>query len=167
MQVPAHKNEAREGNYVFVIGDDRELSLSVQTSNVAGVNFGETIFATRYKEVVVPSNKVDMEPLVCDFLLSEDYSEWIEIYKWMMVCKNSNNPIIDYTKNCTLITLDSHSREGTKFHYTDVYPSNLSGIQQTTNTDNSPVLTFNVTFAYNKFSIETSSGTIIDEDYIK
>lgn len=158
-----HSKEARSTNFVFNIGVDRELSFSVQTSNVTDVTLGETLFMSGAKDIKLPSNKITNAPLVVDFLLSEDLSEWVEIYKWLLTAKNSGFTLAQ--RPCDLIVLDSQNQTVVTFNYTDVFPIEITGLQYAINTDNSTVMTFTATFSFNRFKVITKEGLVIDEQY--
>lgn len=158
------KKEARNGNFILVIGQDRDLSFSVQSSNVADVSLGFVQYPTGPKAAKIPDNTVTQTPLVVDLIISEDISEWIECYKWMMDCKNSNNGL-DKAKPTFLQVLDSQNQPGTEFIYSDAWPIELSGLQYVTTDDGLRILTSTLTMEYNLFSIRLPNGVIIDESY--
>ena len=160
-----HQNEARSTNYLFTIGFNRELTFSAQSSNINELTMGQTPFMSGAKDLKLPSNKVDNGPLTVGIVLSEDYNEWVEIFKWMMLCKNTNGAHLSQTKPCELVTLDAQSQPGTRFVYGDCFPIELGGAQLAVNDDGSNVLVTDVTFAFNKFHIQLPDGTIIDEQY--
>lgn len=159
------KKEARNTNFIFMVGNDRQLSFSVQTSNVADVNMSPAYWPTGPKRIKYPDNTVEQVPLVIDMLVSEDMNEWIEIYKWIMDCKNTNNGL-DKAKPCFLQVLDSQNKPGVTFRYSDAFPIDLSGLQYVTTEDGSRILTVTCSLEYNQFSIELPSGEIIDESYV-
>lgn len=156
-----HTKEARSTNFLLSIGNDRELSFSAQTANVADFTLGETLYMTRYKDLSVPSNKLNSDPLIVDVVLSEDLNEWVESYKWLLTAKNTSND----NRPCDLIVLDSQSQPIITFTYRDAFPIAMSGLQYSVNTENSTVLTFTLTLKYNRFIVTLKDGTIIDEQY--
>jgi len=160
-----HKAEARSTNYLFTIGQDRELSFAVQNSNVTEVNLNTTPFPVGPKDLKLPSNKAEMSSLTIDFVVSEDYNEWVEIFKWIMICKNKNNSFWDHVRFCELTALDSQNQPTVRFKYKDVFPTLLEGITYAVNDENSNTIVSGATFEYNEFYIELPDGTIIDEKY--
>ncbi len=161
-----HNNEARSTNFLFTVGDERELTLSVQSSNVNDLTMGFAPFPTSRKDLKVPTNKVDNSPLTIDFVVSDDYNEWIEIYKWMLRCKNHNDSHLTQVKPCSLITLDSQNRSSVEFIYGDAFPIELGSLQFAVNTEDSPVVVGTATFMFNTFKIVLPNGETIDEYYI-
>lgn len=164
MTSAAQNHEARSTNFVFSIGYDYELTFAVQTTNITDISLGETYFMTGVKDIKMPSNKVTNAPLMVDFILSEDLVEWIEIYKWVMQCKNFSNPM-DATRPCSLILLNSQSQKIVTFDYSDVFPIEMAGIQYSIAEDGSNVLTLSTTFSYNRLKVTDKNGNIIDEQF--
>lgn len=160
-----HKNEARSTNYYLTIGHDRELMFSAQNANIADISIGTTPFYSGKKELKVPSNTMNHSPLVTDILISEDFSEWITIYRWMLDCKNVVGSHLESVRTVTLATMTAQGRPATRFVYGDAFPVEMSGIQYAVNDDNSNVLTMTVTFEYNQFKVITPTGETIDEHY--
>lgn len=160
-----HNNEARTTNFLFTIGDKRELTLAVQSSNINDLTMGFASFPSRPKDLKIPSNKMENSPLTIDFVVSEDYNEWIEIYKWMLRCKNSNDAHLSQTETCSLMTLDSQNRPSVEFIYGDTSPIELGNIQFAVNTDDSPIVIGTATFQFNTFKVKLPTGEIIDEQY--
>ena len=161
-----HTNEARGGNFLFTVGDNRELTFSVQTANVANVTMGTSPFYRGIKELKIPSNTVIMTPLNLDIIVTEDYNEWLYIYKWMMLCKNNNDSHLTQTKTCELTPLSAQSQSTVKFLYTDCFPIELGEMQYALNTDGSLVMTLSCILEYNVFKVIDQDGNVIDENYV-
>lgn len=158
-------SEARNGNFILIVGEDRELMFSVTDSNVADITLNTTYFATGDKDVYLPSNKIETDPLIVTFIISENYKEWITIFKWIM--KLRNNPTLEYVSPIELIALDSQNRPSTRFLYSDCFPISLESIQFSLNNEGNQVITTTTTFRYNKMKVITSDGETIDENYGK
>lgn len=159
------RNASRTTNYLFVFGDNRDVTYSVQSSNIADLTLGETLYGARPKDLFVPSNKIDTAPLIIQFLLSEDHREWLDCYKWMLQLKNAKQTIFPgLARTCELTSLDSQNQPSTKFIYKDCFITNISAIEYTSLAD-STVLTFDATLRYNQFDVVTADGEIINEQY--
>lgn len=160
-----HNAEARNTNFLFTIGYDRALSFSVQQANITEATMTPVSYETGVKNLFIPTNVVENEPLVITILLSEDLSEWIAVYKWMMLCKNNSATILEQIKPCSLILLDSQTQPVVTFEYLDAFPTQLSGVQYSLTEDGTTVLTATTQFYFNRFNIVLSDGSKIDEQY--
>ena len=163
------KSEARIGNYLFTIGDKPNLQFSVTGSNVADITLNTTYFPTGDKDIYLPSNKIETDPLVITFLISEDYSEWLEIYKWILNVKNSAsmNRYEELFQTCELTALDSQNQPTVRFQYSDCFPITLEGIQYVTDDENNRIASTTSTLRYNRMKVVTPSGEVITESYGK
>ena len=162
-----HTPEARSTNFIMTIGNRKGLRLACQTTNLTEATLNFTPFGARMKDLKIPSDKVLFGPLTIDFVISEDYNEWIELFKWMMTCKNSPpDRYEDYVEACELTMLDSQNQPIVSFIYQDAWPTSLEGTTYAVNDTGSNVITSSCTFEYNKFKIKLKDGTEIDESYI-
>jgi len=159
------QSPARSTNFIFIVGDDRSATYSVQNAATPDVTLGETPFSARPKDLFIPSNKLETSPIIVQFLLDEDLSQWISMYKWILTLKNSNSAYLpDLTKTCELTSLDEQNQPMHRFIYGDCFPTNISTVQYTVQGD-SLALTFDVTFRYNSFKIITRDNETIGDDY--
>lgn len=160
-----HNHEARSTNFIFTIGFETAVSFAVQSSNLSDVTLSTTPFPSGPRDIMLPSNKIEQSQVIFDMIISDDYNEWITIYKWMMSCKNHNGNVIDKIKTCTLTQLDSQNQESVSFVYMDAFPVELEGVQYAINDTGSNVLTSSVTLQFNRFKIILPNGEEIDESY--
>lgn len=157
------RNVARSTNYLFVIGEDRDLTYNVQSSNVCDLLLGSTSFATGAKDLFLPSNKLETETLTMQILVSEDHREWIYLYKWMLKLKN--NPSMEYSQPCELIALDANNSPSTKFVYHDCFPITVDAQQYSVLQTADTALVFNTVFRFNKLVVISPDGESIDDSW--
>lgn len=158
------RNTARQNGFIFTVGN-MQTTFSVQAANIADLQIGESMVGGRDKDIYVPNDKIETMPADFTILCSEHFEEWVEMYKWMLACKNTTtNYRLDKAQTCELTVLDSQNQESTRFIYEDAFPTQMSGLQFNL-MDQSTVLTFDVTLRYNELKIVTLDGTIITQDY--
>jgi len=162
----SHLNEARSTNFLFTVGANRQVTYAVQSSNINDLTMGFAPFMTGAKDLKIPTNKVENGPLTIDIIVSEDYSEWVEMFKWLMLCKNTNDAHLTQTKTCTLTALTSQNQPSTQFVYGDAFPTEVTGISLASNDTGSNVITTSVVFQFNTFKVILPNGEMIDEQYI-
>lgn len=162
--MPQNTSLARNSNFLFAVSGERGFTLAVQNSNIANVDLGTTEFPNRYKDITIPSNKTVHDELNVQFLVSEDLSEWINIYKWILTLKNNDDSHLEDVKPCQLTVLSGQKKPLVEFSYRDCWPYSLDGMQYTVIED-SMVITSNATFKFSDFIITTSDGERIDEFY--
>ena len=65
-------NPARNGSYTFIITGRRDLSFKIQNAPLSAVQLGGAPFPTRTVDIFVASNKLAYDPLILNFLVSEE-----------------------------------------------------------------------------------------------
>jgi len=159
------KNEARSGNFLFIIGENREMMMAAQSCNIADMTLGYAPFPTRYKDLFIPGNKIETDPLIVSYIISEDWNEWLYIYKWMLSTKNTNDAHLSQTKTCEIITLDSQNQQGVRFRYLDCTINTMEGVQLAIDDDGNKVITSTTTVRYNEIQVIDTQGNVIKYDY--
>lgn len=160
----SHLNYARSINYLFSLAENRDISFAVQSTNITDITTGETPFPTGPKDLYLPSNKVETTPATIRVLVSEDYSEWLFFYKWLLKIKNSSMADEDLRKGCELVTLNAQNEPTVKFSYLDAFPTSISGLEYSIQ-EEARVLTFDVTLRYNIFTVTDKDGNIYDDNW--
>lgn len=155
---------ARSVNYLMTVGQNKDVAYSVQTTNVADLTFGQAAFGSGKKDLFLPTNKIETEPLNVQFLVSSDHREWIYFYKWMLKCKNNDSAHLNEVMPCEVTALDANGERTTKFIYLDCFPLSLEGLQYTS-IGQSVVLTSSVTLRYNQMKIIDVNGEEISDDW--
>jgi len=155
---------ARSVNYIMTVGESKDTSYSVQGTNVADLTFGQAPFGSGRKDLFLPTNKIETEPLNIQLLVSDDHREWLYFYKWMLKCKNNDGAHLNQTNSCEITALNANGERITKFIYLDCFPLSLEGLQYTS-VGQSVVLTTSVTLRYNQFKIIDVNGEEINEDW--
>jgi hypothetical protein len=159
------QSPARSTNYIFVFDEDRSVSYAVQSAPTPDMTLGEAIYGAQPKDLFIPSNKIDSSPIIVQFLLDENLTQWLDMYKWMLQVKNSTKMYtIEHAKTCELTALDNQNQPLYSFIYQDCFPINISSIEYTSQGESLP-LSFDVTLRYNMFKIRSKDGTEIEESY--
>lgn len=143
-------NPARSTSYHFTITGFRDLSFKLQNASVPDVNLSGAPFPTRTVDIMVPSNKLNYDPMPFNILISEDLREWIEIYKWMDDWTRMSKQA-DTTAEMTI--LNTTNQPIARFIYTGVWPLLLGGLQYSM-IDQERVLTCNLTLMFDEFQVE-------------
>lgn len=155
---------ARSVNYLMTVGENRDVAYSIQGSNVADLTFGQAPFGSGKKDLFLPTNKLETEPLNVQMLVSSDHREWLFFYKWMLKCKNNDSAHLTQVLPCEVTALDAQGQESTKFIYLDCFPISLEGLQYSS-IGQSVVLTTSVTLRYNQMKVIDTDGTEIDDSW--
>lgn len=146
-------NPARSGSYTFIIDGRRDLSFKIQNAPISAVQFGGAPFPTRNVDVFLPSNKLNYDPMVLNFLVSEDLIEWIEVFKWMEELSRKSEQTYDTAE---LTVLNSQNKPVARFIYTGVWPLTLGDLQYTVVGEDT-VMSCNLSLQYDEMNVEVIS----------
>lgn len=154
---------ANKDDYLFTIGENRDITYSAKNSNLSGFSLGETPFFTRVKDIYIPGNKIENDPLSVTFLLSKDLKEWIYFVKWITKIKNNTSNFHSLVKPCEILTRGINHMPGIRCSYYDCWPMAISGIDYESGDGEN--LTFDVTFRFNVMKVTLPNGEVIDDDW--
>ena len=68
----------------FILDQIPKVQFFVQTANVPGINLGEAVIPTPYKDIPYVGDKEPCESLNVQFLVDEHLENYIEIHNWMV-----------------------------------------------------------------------------------
>lgn len=143
-------NPARNGTYIFTLTGSRNITFKLQNAAVPGVILGGTPFQTRALDILVPSNKIDFSPMALRMLLSEELTEWVDVYRWMTQLTKSNDLSGDTAE---LTILNSQNVPVLRFRFTGVWPLTLGDVQYTVAGEET-VLICDVSLQFETFILE-------------
>ena len=158
-------NNARMMNYMFVVGNKDKVTYAAAAGMIPGVHLGEAVVPSRFSdEISIPSNKISFDDLILPIYVSDDYREWLELYQWMINCRDTSDIEYDrHLETCELFILDQQNRHVVSFLYDDCYPSDIDAVNLSIMGDTNDVVTANVTFKHRSMRVKLGNGEVIDE----
>lgn len=145
-------NVAKSTSFIFTITNRKALSLRIQNATVGSVNLGAAPFPTRIADILVPGNKIDFGPMNLRFLVSENLTEWFEIYKWMVEITKTDDSHIESTEMGELTILDSQNKEIMRVIYHGIFPLTLGELTYSV-VDDEVSLVADLTVQFDKFDL--------------
>ena len=68
----------------FILNQIPKVQFFVQTANIPGINLGEVVIPTPYKDIPYIGDKITYENLSVQFLVDEHLENYIELHNWMI-----------------------------------------------------------------------------------
>ena len=160
-------------NFDFQIEKIKEVSFSCQTANIPGMSLGQSVQPTPLRPLPIPGDSLQYDSLDISFLVDENMSNYLEIYKWLkglgfpsdqqqyadlLVDTNRINQYDgDKFSEATLFVLSNNSNVAFEVNFTSCFPTNLSGLNfVSTDADTSPFIA-STSFMFADFNIVTST----------
>lgn len=135
-----------------------DVSFTVTNFNIPGVNTSSARQATPFVDMPIRGDKLVFEPLSTDFIVLEDFSNWQELYNWIVGItaprygKEFVNKPHEYMDG-TLTVYSSHNNPILEFNYKNLVITSISSITFNTNETDAQPLTCTATFDYQDYSV--------------
>jgi len=147
-----------------IVGNDlKNINLAVQSVPVAGVSLNNLDVFVKGRNMPIPDNNTNYEPLVVNFVVSEDFAEWVDMYRWLVNSSNNPESYYDISYNAVLTVLDGQNQPVLTFTYYACVITQLDGIEMSY-IDNAHVLTSSATLVFStaKVNVLTTGESIED-----
>lgn len=100
------------------------------------------------------NDTLSFEDLVCQIILTEDMSSYMEMRDWLEQCtqlvqQDSN----DYFEDLEIVIYSSYNNPLRRFTFLDGHPKAIGSIELNSSNDELDAITFNVTFGYSHFNV--------------
>lgn len=122
----ASTDHALNTRFRFNLTGQRGLTLRLQKVPLSPVTLGTTQLYPKMgkADINIPSNKLTYDPVTFDFVVSEDYHEYLDVLDWMdrAVSTDGTRDIIERGE---LELLDSQYNPVVRFHYEGIWPSEV------------------------------------------
>lgn len=132
----ANTDHAINTRFRFNLTGNRELTLRVQKVPATPITLpGTNMFPHMGKaDFNIPSNKFTYDPLVIDFIVSEDYHEYFQVLDWMKSCL-SDDEFRNNEERGELELLDSQYQPVGRITYKDIWPTEIGEMTYETDED--------------------------------
>ena len=168
--MPLQPNEINQLNVVsFETNFTRlpNVNFFCQRINIPSIGLGLASQATPFSDIPVLGDKLIFEQLTLNFIVSEDLSNYLEIYNWLISIgfpendtqfnlNNSNvDPIENLRSDMNIIINTNKSNPNYSITFRDAFPVSLGSIELDAAATSLEPIILDVSFAYTgSFSIE-------------
>ena len=168
--MPLQPNEINQLNVVsFETNFTRlpNVNFFCQRINIPSIGLGLASQATPFSDIPVLGDKLIFEQLTLNFIVSEDLSNYLEIYNWLISIGfpendtqfNLNNSNVEPTENLrsdmNIIINTNKSNPNYSITFRDAFPVSLGSIELDVATASLEPIILDVSFAYSgSFSID-------------
>ena len=150
---PKNINLLADIQFKFEISDLPNTSFFVQTVNVPGINLTEQdIPRPQHLGFSRFTGVVEYEPLNITFLIDEYLKNWIEIHDWI-----TGN--VEKYATGVLTILSSQMNPTIEFHFSGLFPTNISEISFDSTASEPTYQIATVAFRYSKYTIKNLINT--------
>lgn len=162
-------NFHRTSGFKVVIHRLPKMSFTTQQIQVPGVNMSPVLYPNPHVKIKRPGDEVQYEAIQITFPLLEDFSNYIEIYRWIIGLGAPQNRkqfegIIKEgeVSDISIFALNSEEQVQMEFVFHDAFPVSLSSLPLDVSVMSQEPINITAMFEYTYFSIEG-----VDIDHIK
>jgi hypothetical protein len=172
---PKNLNPLLPNKFNFFITKLPETSFSGKNVNIPSITLPEWSQVTNLNPIPRSGLNVVFDPLEIKFIVDRDLNNWAEISNWirlMGMVKNSNDyaqvklqqlqpgPEGGLVSDIQVILLTNESVPNIVFYFRDAFPTYLSGIDLTNETENPIAVEATVRFTYSYYDFQTVNSTV-------
>ncbi len=171
---PTNKNLLSPLGFTFCIRKAPNVSFFLQRINFPSINLPPPSFGNPMNRYPTPGDHIEWGTLTVDFKISEDMSDYLEIYNWLMglgfperykqYADLAAIPAISgegLRSDISVLVHSSHRNPTFEIIYHDAFPINLTAETfNTTDTDVAYMLG-TANFAYTNFTVQSINDTEI------
>lgn len=131
------------------------LDCQIQSFVHPTVSSGNGIYVTPRRDIPVPGDKYQFDPLTATILLEQDLASYITAYEWLQECiENKDEPNFrNKTSDITLTIVDTKNNKSKRITYKNAFPSDLGSISFAVTDTSDEYLTCDIIFQYSHFEI--------------
>lgn len=131
------------------------LNCSIQDFTLPSISAGNANYFTPRRNIPMPGDKYEFDPLVVSMLLKDDLSNYETVFNWLKDCiETSDKPLTEKTSDIRLTLFNGKNISQKVFTFVTAFPSELGSITLSTKNASDEYLTVEATFQYAYFKIE-------------
>lgn len=152
-----NRNPSLNTSFLLEIPKFKEVSYFVTNCEVPGLTMSGIETPFKNNQGVLPSNRIDYDPLTVNFIIDEEWANWWSIVQWMQRIRKNDVPIVDDMSDMTLHLVNSNKNLNRVIVFNLAFPTMIASVPLESNTvDAIPVLC-SCTFRYQSY--EMKEGT--------
>ncbi len=154
-----HQNYTTGTRATFLIPEKDNLSFTATRWAIPGVSTSAPRQPTPFTDMPHRGDKLVYSPLTIEFIVTEDLSNWLELYNWLVgfTAPQSPNQWIHRTETYldgAIILYSSHNNKLLEVAFKNLTPVDLSEIPFQTDDNETQIIKATVTFEYESFEIK-------------
>lgn len=168
---PSNINPLNPNGFLFSVSKLPELTFFVQDVELPSLTIGTIVQGSSVHDIKIPGETADYGSLTVSFLVDEEFANYKAIYAWMIgltypethaiyteflaSTKNSNSysELSKGYSDASLTILDSSNNPVQRIIFVDAYPTSLSSLPFTSQSNDVQFLKATATFEYTFYKL--------------
>jgi len=140
-----------------------------QAVNIPGISVQNTLQTTPFSDLNIPGDKINFDIFSMEFLVDEELQSWVQVHDWIRGITfptefteykdlNKSSKFSSVSKHpqyadADLIVQSATNQSKIKFHFVDMFPISVSGVNLDVRVGSERVLTATANFKYKRFDV--------------
>jgi hypothetical protein len=155
---PENTNFLQPTKFLMTFPEITDTIYFCQKANIPGVSLDAPIHVTPNLDLYVSGTKITYNTFDMDFLVNEDISAWLEMYRWMVdlssVEKSYN---MRKNKQSTLTIMSNQNNPKMRVNFINIFPISVSSLDFDTTLSADEHVMASASFRYDYYTIEKVS----------
>lgn len=147
-------NQAYSTNFRFEFTNNPTLNYFMQSVAIPTVSANRVQVGFQNSVTYMQDTNITFDPLNIQFLVDEDYKNYIYIKDWMMKSAEKEKPPMMF-QDATLHVLSNKKTNNIRFKFYGLFPLNVSAGSYESSVSDTNALVGSATFSYQYFEIES------------
>ena len=147
-----NSNPAYSTNFRLEIQNAPEVNYFIQSTELPSLNLPAVPVPYQDNTVYMPGDTLEFSPLVVQFIVDEDYDNYIYLYKWMLATRRGSKDL--HFKDLTLHLLSNNKTQNINVCFVNSIPTDLSALSYDNSTTDVPPVLCTVSFRYHYFEFK-------------
>jgi hypothetical protein len=130
------------------------------STNIPSVSIGDVSVPNKFISMHVPGSTISIDRLRVEFIIDEDFTNWVELYRWMRNLVPFENfreiiaPTENYYSDGIIHCLNSAKNPNINFIFKKMFPVSIEGFDLNSAFTDSEPIKIRAEFAFESFDME-------------
>jgi len=148
------ENTTTQSNFLFTIAALPQTQFALTSATLPSIIVGQSNYPSRNHNIPIPGTHVEYDPLTLEFIVEEDFSNYIEVLNWCERCRAGSGQTLQQMFSDGELTILSNNKQPiVSFGFEGLFPNVLGEIQFTTQ-DEADVQVCNLTLRFTRFVVK-------------
>lgn len=152
-----NRNVALGTSFLLEIPLFPELNYFVQNAELPSITMGGVDTPYKNHQGILPSNRIDFDPLNLTFLVDEEYENWYSLVCWFERIRTGRGAILDEMSDITLHLVNSNKNFNKEIIFRSAFPSFVGSLPLDSGSVDADPVICSATFRYQYFEMVKSA----------
>jgi hypothetical protein len=155
---PENTNFLQPTKFLMTFPEITDAVYFCQKANIPGVSLDSPVHVTPNLDLYVSGTKITYNTFDMDFLVNEDISAWLEMYRWLVELSSIEKSYnMRKNKQSTLTIMSNQNNPKMRVNFINIFPVSISSLDFDTTLSADEHIMASASFRYDYYTIEKVS----------